>query len=142
VLLPARCRRVDNAGVVFVGVLGPLVVRAADGTEIRLGSRRQRRLLSALVLHAGTVAERDQLVELVFDGVLPADPTNALHTNVARLRRALPPSLDVVTEPAGYRLVVETPDAIDVPLFDRLVGAAGTAEPGRRLHLLDRALAL
>ncbi len=102
----------------FVGVLGPLVVRATDGTEVRLGSLRQRRLLSALVLHAGTVVERDRLVELVWNGALPADPANALQTNIARLRRALPVPLEIVTEPAGYRLVAEQQDAIDVQIFE------------------------
>jgi predicted ATPase/DNA-binding SARP family transcriptional activator len=132
----------DNARVSFVGVLGPLVVHAADGSEVKLGSRRQRRLLSALVLHAGAVAERDRLIELVFDGALPADPANALQTNIARLRRVLPAPFEIVTEPAGYRLVATAPDVVDVRLFDRLVGAADTAAAGRRLELLDQALAL
>ena len=131
---------VDNARVAFVGVLGPLVVRAADGAEVRLGSRRQRRLLSALVLYAGTVAERDRLVELVWDGALPADPANALQTNVARLRRALPPAVRITTEPDGYRLAVHQPDAIDVRVFDQVLGTV--ADRNERLAKLDEALAL
>lgn len=72
-----------------IGVLGPLLLSGPVG-PIRLGSARQRRLLAALVAHLGAAVRTELLAELVWDadgGGAPADPTGAVQTNVARLRR-------------------------------------------------------
>ena len=128
--------------MVLVGVLGPVVLRGADGAPVPLGSGRQRRLLAALALHAGTEVDRAELAELVWTDGQPADPVAALQTNVARLRRLLPAEVTIATGPRGYRLQVAA-EAVDAGRFDAHLGtAAATADPGRRLGELDAALAL
>ncbi|WP_181784241.1 AfsR/SARP family transcriptional regulator, partial [Pseudonocardia pini] len=96
-------------------VLGPLVV---DGVAI--GSARQRRLLAALALRLGASVPVDVLAELVWGADPPADPAGAVQTNVARLRRLLPPELVVQTTPDGYRL---TATEVDAAQFEAHVAA-------------------
>ena len=124
-----------------LGVLGPLRVSGPDG-PVHLGSARQRRLLVALAAHGGAPVAVGALVELVWPGDRPADPAGAVQTNVARLRRLLPPGLRVVTTAEGYRLDAERA-ALDVTAFaDHLAAADATAEPGPRAERLAAALAL
>ena len=75
------------------GVLGALRVVGDDGTEIPLTGGRQRRLLSALLLHRGRVVSADRLGELVWDLDTMVDPA-ALQSLVFRLRQRVP-TLDV-----------------------------------------------
>ena len=125
-----------------VGVLGPVVLHARDGEPVPLGSGRQRRLLAALALHAGTEVDRDVLAGLVWDERQPADPVAAVQTNVARLRRLLPAGIAIVTGPRGYRLDV-APAAVDAVRFRaHLDAAAAAVAPPSRLAELDAALAL
>lgn len=85
-------------------VLGPVEARAPDGEPVALGGRRQRALLAALLLHDGRELGEDRLAELVWGSDLPSDPRAAVHTCVARLRRALPEPWRVERGNAGYRL--------------------------------------
>jgi DNA-binding SARP family transcriptional activator len=71
-------------------------VEVGDGTTPR--SRAQRVIASALVLDAGAVVSADRLAELVWDDDQPADPAGALQSHVSRLRRVLPPGVEVVAE--------------------------------------------
>lgn len=112
-------------------MLGPLELRGPDGTPVPLPSGRQRRLLTALALWPGRHVPGDTLVELVWGDDLPADPQSALQTNVARLRRALPEGIAVVTERRGYRLALDR-GVLDATAFEDAISA------GR----LDEALAL
>jgi predicted ATPase/DNA-binding SARP family transcriptional activator len=125
--------------VVAVAVLGPVELRAPDGGVVRIGSVRQRRLLAALALRAGAPVPVDALAELVWGDDLPADPSGAVQTNVARLRRLLPDGARIETDPAGYRLDAE----LDVHAFESSVARAAEAgDPERRAAHLDAALLL
>lgn len=128
--------------MVALSVLGPVEVRASDGTPVRVGSARQRRLVAALALRAGQPVGVDLLAELVWDDDQPADPSGAVQTNVARLRRLLPDGVRIDTEPTGYRLVADA-GSLDVAAFeDHLARGAATADPERRAAHLDAALLL
>ncbi|GAA2883605.1 BTAD domain-containing putative transcriptional regulator [Pseudonocardia halophobica] len=121
-------------------VLGPLAL--ADGS-VAVGSARQRRLLAALALRLDEPVPVDLLAELVWGATPPADPAGAVQTNVARLRRLLPPGLVVETTPRGYRLRADR-TAVDAAAFTDLLDglAADGHDPAARLAVLDAALAL
>ncbi len=129
--------------MIAVGVLGALVLAGPDGPVV-VGSTRQRRLLSALVaLPDG--ATTDQLADLVWGDAGhrgPADRAGAVQTNVARLRRLLPPGVRIDTTPTGYRLAAAR-DRVDVSAFvDGLEAAARAGDATGRLAVLEEALRL
>jgi predicted ATPase/DNA-binding SARP family transcriptional activator len=127
--------------VTVLGVLGPLVLRGPAG-PVRVGSARQRRVLAALAAHLGRPVEVGLLVDLVWPDAAPADPTGAVQTNVARLRRLLPAALRLETTPEGYRLVADRA-VVDVTAFtDQLAAAGAATEPQVRLDRLTGALSL
>jgi len=99
-------------------VLGALRVLGADGEQVKVASTAQRRLLSLLILRAGSVVSADALAEQ-----LELSP-GALRTSVSRLRRLLGPEL-LVTTPPGYELRT---DAIDVTRFEQLVAVGRSTE--------------
>jgi DNA-binding SARP family transcriptional activator len=128
------------ARVTALGVLGPLLLRGPDG-PVRVGSARQRRLLTALAAHLGRPVDVGLLAELVWPDGAPADPAGAVQTNVARLRRLLPDGLRLETTPEGYRLLADRA-SLDVTAFVDELAAAGAAEAAEaRLDLLGSALA-
>lgn len=98
------------------GVLGPVQVSGPAGI-VDVGGARQRRLLAALILHAGDVVSTDRLLDIVFEGVPPSGANTTIRSYVARLRKALgdaEPSAELLisTEQGGYRLRVDI-DSID-----------------------------
>jgi DNA-binding SARP family transcriptional activator len=101
-------------------VLGPLRVIGTDGARRRVASATQRRLISLLVLRAGTVVAADLLAEHL--GL----SAGALRTSVCRLRRIVGPDI-LHTEPPGYELRT---DAVDARWFEQLV-ARGRSCPDR-----------
>ncbi len=129
----------------LIGVLGPVRLSQPDGAEIRLASERQRRLLAALALHAGSVTDTDVLVEMIWgptDGAAPENPPGAVHTLVARLRKLLPRGVSVVTEGRGYRLELDSGE-MDIEAFvAHLEAARAGARPAGQLAELRSALAL
>jgi predicted ATPase/DNA-binding SARP family transcriptional activator len=128
--------------VLLVGVLGPLEFYSPSGQIVALKSGRQRRLLAALALHANTPVDAELLTELIWGDDPPVDPAGSLHTNVARLRRNLPPGVEIVTAPHSYRLVTD-PVAIDAVQFGAHVAAAARAGGDvERVGELEAALAL
>ena len=71
-------------------VLGSLDVHDAAGRSVDLSSRRQRRLLAALLIHAGSVVSDERLTEMVWDeAALPDGGVRALRTVMSRLRSTL-----------------------------------------------------
>jgi predicted ATPase/DNA-binding SARP family transcriptional activator len=128
------------------GILGPVDVDRGD-EPVGIPGDKQRALLALLVLHAGEVVPADRLVEALWGDALPANPRNALQSQVAQLRRRLAPGGEqlLVTRPAGYVLEVGD-EAIDARRFERLLGdakaARGSGDLGRAEHLLGEALAL
>jgi predicted ATPase/DNA-binding SARP family transcriptional activator len=137
-----RASGTDVGIPVLVGVLGPLLLQASDGERIPVTSGRQRRLLAALALHAGTEVGNETLAELVWGDEQPADPDAALQTNVARLRRLLPDRVSIGTGARTYRLEIATEDLDSGRFAAHLARAADEPKPAARLAELDAALAL
>ncbi|ONI86851.1 hypothetical protein ALI22I_23775 [Saccharothrix sp. ALI-22-I] len=111
------------------GVLGPMLVRRADGTEVRVGGPRLRALLAVLVVDAGRVVGVDRLIDALYGSQPPAGVGNAIQSQVSRLRSLL--DVEVERSPAGYRLVVD-PGEVDALRFEELL-ARGL--PGEALAL-------
>ncbi|MFI6982826.1 BTAD domain-containing putative transcriptional regulator [Embleya sp. NPDC050154] len=129
------------------GVLGPLDVRTADGTPVKVPDLKVRALLADLLAHRGRTRSVDRLVEDLWRENPPANPTAALQTRVSQLRRALeraePGGRDlVVTRAPGYALHPAA-DTVDADRFAALAAAARTAgDPRTRAGLLADALAM
>ena len=106
-----------------------------------LTSSRQRALLATLALSAGRLVSIDVLARGVWGEASPARIRGSLQTYVMRLRR-LCGEETVVTEPDGYRLVLD-PTRVDALRFLRLLDeAADIDDPAQRRELLAAALAL
>ncbi|MFB7749031.1 BTAD domain-containing putative transcriptional regulator, partial [Streptomyces sp. NPDC056121] len=125
------------------GILGPLDVRAPDGTPLDPGGPRPRALLTLLLLEAGRTVPAERLIDGLYGDEPPAGAANALQSQVSRLRKRL--SLGIETTPAGYRLAVG-PDDVDVHRFERLAAegerALTAGDPSRASALLGEALGL
>ncbi|MBV9920386.1 MAG: AfsR/SARP family transcriptional regulator [Pseudonocardia sp.] len=118
---------------VRIGVLGPV-----DGPS-GLSGVRLRGLLARLALDAGRPVSTAALVDGLWH-IPPENAANALQALVSRLRRVVAADA-VVTEPGGYRLVVD-PSNVDVIAFDALVAEARSASPAAAHSLLGDALTL
>jgi predicted ATPase/DNA-binding SARP family transcriptional activator len=101
-------------------MLGPLSVRADDGSPVEVTGVRLRSLLILLALDPGHVVSTSRLVDGVWADEPPAEAANALQALVSRLRRT---GLTVESRPTGYQLVLD-PDDVDVHRFERLVKQA------------------
>jgi len=113
-------------------VLGAVTAVGPGGQVVAL-SDRQRSLLASLLARAGTVVSVDTLVDLVWPEVPPRDPVAALHSQVSRLRRAVP-FARIQTVAPGYRLAAG-PDEVDSARFDLLVRADTAGSLGQALSL-------
>jgi predicted ATPase/DNA-binding SARP family transcriptional activator len=124
-------------------VLGPLEL-VVDGVPARLTARRQRALLVALLLRAGTVVSADSLIEALWGDDRPDSAASVLRLYVSNVRRCLPPGR-LVTRSPGYVLIVKEGE-LDSERFEALFadGRRTLAEGRPRLarSLLGRALAL
>jgi predicted ATPase/DNA-binding SARP family transcriptional activator len=118
-------------------MLGPLNVRAEDGSPVEVTGVRLRTLLILLALDPGRVVTTSRLVDGVWGDEPPAEAANALQALVSRLRRT---GLTVESRPTGYRLALD-PDGVDVNRFERLV-AKGRANSADTSAILREALAL
>ncbi|MEU2036020.1 MULTISPECIES: AfsR/SARP family transcriptional regulator [Nocardia] len=98
---------------VVVALLGEVALRR-DGALTALPGARSRLLLAALSLRPGRSRSAQALIDDVWGEQPPRSPMNALHTQVSRLRAALPEgALEI--GPAGYRLTL-TAEQVDVAL--------------------------
>ncbi|ONI82959.1 hypothetical protein ALI144C_18075 [Actinosynnema sp. ALI-1.44] len=123
------------------GVLGPLVVWAADGSAVPVPEAKVRALLAHLLLHGGGPVSADRLVADLWGDAAPRRPLNALQAKVSQLRRVLGRD-EVVHQAAGYRLRL-TADDLDAHRFEQLVRRARAAEDAQgKATLLTDALAL
>jgi DNA-binding SARP family transcriptional activator len=88
-----------------VRLIGPFAV-TRDGVAVEraeLGSRKGRELLALLAVERGRTVPVDRIVEVLWAGTSPKDPTASVATLVSRLRRAL--GVEVVRGGRnGYRL--------------------------------------
>ena len=131
------------------GVLGSLEVRDADGALIDVGGRRQRLLLAALIIRAGSVVSADRLTEMVWtESVPPEGGVRALRTVLSRLRTALHDAgADrlILTRPPGY-LLERGGFETDAGEFEAQVSAGvrllGAGETQRAVQSIDAGLSL
>ena len=124
-------------------LLGPLAI-TVDGGPIELSGQKRRTLLAALLLRAGEVVPRDNLIDALWGEDPPDTARNTLQVYVSQVRKLLPDGL-LETTANGYRLAVE-PDAVDVFEFDRLTQAGRSAltigDAAGAVETLSRALEL
>src|SRR5215218_1153657 len=121
-----------------IRVLGP--VSLDGGPQL---SRRDRIVLSALVLERPKAVSRDRLELLVWPDGAPATSTKVIQGCVARLRGRLDQRW-IMTTDHGYRL--EQTGDLDMTAFERGVARGRELlqmdQPDRAKHVLGDALAL
>src|SRR5438105_5062902 len=123
-------------------ILGPLEVRDG-GRVLDLGGPKPRALLAILLLRAGEVVSRDQVIEDLWGEAPPRSATHLLHVYVSSLRKALE-SDALVTRAPGYLLELNG-DELDARRFERLLGEGmrlvASRDLARASGLLQEALA-
>ena len=127
-------------------VLGSIEVRRGGGV-VQIGSRNERKLLTALLVDANSVVSTSRLIEVVWADDPPPSDRNALQTYIARLRRRLRGATTpapIVSRPPGY-VIDLLPHQLDSLQFRELLlqaQAVLSVNPARALEILDDALAL
>ncbi|WP_377267739.1 BTAD domain-containing putative transcriptional regulator [Peterkaempfera sp. SMS 1(5)a] len=121
------------------------------GAQLPLGACRQRALLAALLLHAGSPVSKDRLIDGIWGDADIADGANLLQAYVSKLRRLLDPehrpraSGGILSRVGASYLLDVAADSTDLGRFERhraqaralrMSGATDEAE-----HLLTEALA-
>jgi DNA-binding SARP family transcriptional activator len=130
--------RCYNPVVVEYRILGPLEV-IRDGDPVDLGGRRQRAVLTLLLLDANRLVSTDLLRDRLWGERPPPTATTSLHNALSHLRKALGDGV-IETRPPGYVLHVD-PESFDLARFEARVKEARAAEGDRQRALLESALA-
>lgn len=99
-----------------------------DGQRLALGGAKQRALLAILLVNANRVVTTDFLVEALWPDKAPGKPLTAIQGYVSALRKVLGKDV-IVTEPAGYRLPLES-DQLDAFRFETLAHKGRHTEAG------------
>jgi predicted ATPase/DNA-binding SARP family transcriptional activator/Tfp pilus assembly protein PilF len=120
-------------------LLGHLEVEE-DGRVLAVGGKRQRALLSLLLLHANAVVPRDRLIDALWGEHPPETAPNALQVAVHALRKLLGADR-IVTRGPGYLLRVEAGE-LDLRRFLELVDRSRAEAPAAGAETLREALAL
>ncbi|MEU4314656.1 BTAD domain-containing putative transcriptional regulator [Nocardia sp. NPDC024068] len=118
---PTLLNPVPAGESLVVAVLGRIALRR-ETELVAVPGARARSLLVALALRPGRSRTAAALIEEVWGEEPPRAPMNALHTQVSRLRAALP---DGVLEagPGGYRLALR-PGQVDLTAVAELIRQA------------------
>jgi DNA-binding SARP family transcriptional activator len=119
-------------------LLGPLEVTA--GEPVAIHGRKQRALLTLLLLHPNKVVSTDRLVNDLWGEKPPPTATASLQNAVSALRKTLGDDV-VLTQPPGYVVSVD-PAQFDLARFERLVAEARALPAENRADALRDALAL
>jgi DNA-binding SARP family transcriptional activator/tetratricopeptide (TPR) repeat protein len=136
-------RHAGSAADIALRLLGPFEATVAR-RPVALGGRRQRAVLARLALARGGVVPVERLIDDLWDGEPPPSALNTVQSYVSNLRRAFATQLPLIERVGpGYRIAVEPP-RVDLHRFAATVAEAGAPglPGGRRLELLDQALAL
>jgi predicted ATPase/DNA-binding SARP family transcriptional activator len=105
-------------------LLGPLTA-TVDGSPLELGGQKRRALLAALLLRAGEIVPRDDLIDSLWGEEPPDTARNTLQVYVSQLRKLLPEGF-LETTPSGYRLAIDA-TTVDVFEFEGLAQAGRSA---------------
>src|SRR5438270_1618572 len=124
---------VRPAGTAELGASGGHLPGTADA-ELALGWPRQRAVLAALVLRAGQVVSRDELIDAVWGADPPVTAVNTLHAYITGLRKILEPGRRI-REPgrllasvgSGYLLRLG-PGQLDIEAAERHIEEARRAK--------------
>ena len=119
-------------------ILGPLEVSA--GEPVAIHGRKQRALLTVLLLHANKVVSTDRRVNDLWGEKPPPTATASLQNAVSALRKTLGDDV-LLTRPPGYVLSVD-PAQLDLARFEQLVAKARALPAENRAAALRDALAL
>ncbi len=108
-------------------LLGPLLVRR-KGTLVPVQQGKQRAVLAALVLRAGTRVSVDEFAEILWGSEPPPSARATIQNYVMRLRKALGAAdgSRIATRPGGYLLRADAAE-VDVTRFEALLGTARAA---------------
>ena len=121
-----------------VAVLGEIALRRG-GDLVAVPGARARLLIAALAVHPGRSRSAQALIDDIWGEQPPRAPMNALHTQVSRLRSALPEGA-VEIGPAGYRLLLDG-SQLDLSLAHTLEREARQClDRGDTAGCLDRVL--
>ena len=131
-------------------VLGPLEVRR-DGSNVPLGSFKQRSLLALLLIHANEVVSTDRIIDELWGDDPATGHQNALWVHISHLRTALEPNREkrsegtvLLTRAPGYQLQVG-PEELDAWKFEQLMAEGRgllESDPGTASLVIGEALAL
>jgi DNA-binding SARP family transcriptional activator len=135
-----------DEGLIFK-LLGIIEV-VGSKEQISMPPRRQRTVLSALLLEANRVVGMDQLIDVVWEHSPPSTARAQIQICVSALRREFKRAgvdAQIETRQPGYLLRVDA-DKIDIFLFERLVAVSDLAvrqgRPEEASTVLRAALAL
>jgi DNA-binding SARP family transcriptional activator len=116
------------AGTVRFGLLGPLQVVDDAGTARAVSAPKQRIVLGALLLGAGSVVSAASLAEALWDASPPPNAPTVMRTYVMRLRRVLGPvGTRIVGRPSGWAVELHSPEELDLTEVDWLWHVAQAA---------------
>lgn len=122
-------------------LFGPMELVANNGAALRIGGERRRAVLATLALNANRVVLTRHLLEAVWGHQAPPSARAVLQGHIARLRRLLDGSLNIVTREYGYQLNAR-PDAVDLLHLRDLARYAESAKPAKAEQALFAALDL
>lgn len=115
-------------------LLGPLEVRVRD-VPVPITAQRESVIMATLLCHANNPVSTHQLVDAVWDGMLPANPANQIAICVLALRTKLAaagaPKDVIVTGAPGYFVRVDD-GQLDTRLVQEHVEHADAAENAGR----------
>ncbi|PZG23508.1 BTAD domain-containing putative transcriptional regulator [Nonomuraea aridisoli] len=115
-----------------VEVLGPVKACLDTGESVEISGVRLRMLLARLALEPGRPVSAETLIDDLWGEEAPAGASAALHSLVARLRKALSGAVTLELVAGGYRLPV-SPQDVDARQFEELA-ARGRRELAAGMH--------
>ena len=118
-------------------ILGPLEI-VRDGERVEINGKRQRGVLTMLLLEANRLLPADLLRDRLWGESPPPTATTSLHNAVSQLRKLLGDGV-IETRPPGYVLHVE-PEHFDLARFEQRLHDAREAAPEERATILTAAL--
>jgi DNA-binding SARP family transcriptional activator len=135
--------RNDESGGFSFHVLGPTRVSGPDKAALNIGPRRQRELLTLLLLRPGVAVPVERLAEELWHGRPPGGARSTLHAYLSGLRRVLEPGRRapfrvLTTRDDAYALEVPA-SALDTGRLRTLITDARTATAARE-HIRAREL--